>query len=121
EAVWKRHELRALAEVAVAAPVAVARGDRGGAERAAVIAALEREVQTLTVARVAHQLQRVLHGLRAADVEVHAALQPEALLVVLSDAPRELDLLLVQVLARDLRQGIDLPLERIVQSRIGIA
>src|SRR5262249_21528520 len=59
EAVGERHELRALAEVSVAAAVAVAARDRGGSERAPVVAALEREHQAAAAARVAHELERV--------------------------------------------------------------
>src|SRR5262249_14236579 len=72
EAVRERDELRAVAEVPVAAAVAVARRDRRRAERAAVVAALEREHQAAAAARVAHELQRVLDRLAAAHVEVHA-------------------------------------------------
>ena len=64
EVVGERHELRAVAEVAVAAAIAVGRGDRRRAERAAVIAALEGEHQALAVRRVAHELERVLDRLR---------------------------------------------------------
>ena len=60
--------------MAVAAAIAVGRGDRRGAERAAVIAALEREHQALAARGVAHELERILDRLRAADVEMHAAL-----------------------------------------------
>ena len=86
EVVGERHELRAIAEVAVAAAIAVGRGDRRGAERAAVIAALEGEHQALAVRGVAHELQAVLDRLAAADVEMHAALRAELLLGVLGDA-----------------------------------
>src|SRR5262249_46266724 len=103
ETVRERHELRAVAEMTVAPAIAVGRGDRRGAERAAVIAALEGEHQALAVRGVAHELERVLDRLGAADVEMHAALEAEFLLGIACDQRGELDLLAVQVLARGLR------------------
>src|SRR5207302_854739 len=79
EAVRERNELGAIRKVTVAAPVAVAGGDGGGAEGAAVIAAHEREIEILAC-RVADELQRILHRLRAAHVEVHAPLDAEPVL-----------------------------------------
>src|SRR5678815_1924140 len=55
EVIREFDELGAV-EMSVAAPVAVRRGDRRGTERAAVIAALEREHQALAAACVAHEL-----------------------------------------------------------------
>src|SRR5262249_32925535 len=121
EVIRERHELRALAEMAVAAAIAIRRRDGGRAERAAVIAALEREHETLAVRGVAHQLERILDRLRAADVEVHPSLERELLLGVARDQRGELDLLAVQVLARDLRQAVDLALERVVEPAVGVA
>ena len=48
-------------------------------------------------------------------------LQPELLLGVARDHGGELDLLAVQVLARDLRQPVDLALERVVEPAVGVA
>ena len=93
-----RHELRAVAEMAVAAAIAVGRGDRRGAERAAVIAALEGEHQALAARGVAHELEAVLDRLGAADVEMDAALLAELRFGVLGDQGGELDLLAVQIL-----------------------
>src|SRR5439155_7355395 len=97
EAVRIEDELRAVAEMAVAPPVAIARSDGRRSERSPVIAAHESEHQVLA-GRVAHDLERVLDGLRAAHVELHAPLHPEALFAILRDARRDLDLLRVQVL-----------------------
>ena len=113
--------LRALAEVAVAATVAVAGGDRRRAEGAPVVTAFEGEHQAFAVAGVTHHFQRVLDRLRAADVEVHATVEAEFLLGVHRDHFRQLDLALVQVLAGDLRQGVDLLFQRVVQARVGVA
>src|SRR5262249_38484025 len=118
EVIRERHELRALAEMAVAPAIAIGRGDRRGAERAAVIAALEGEHQALAVRGVAHELERILDRLRAADVEVHPALEPELRFRVARDQRGELDLLAVQVLARDLRQAVDLALESVVEAAV---
>ena len=121
EMVGERHELGPVAEVAVAPAIAVGRGDRGGAERAAVIAALEGEHQALAVLGVAHELQAVLDRLAAADIEVDAALQPELLLGRLGQHGGELDLLAVQVLARHLRQPVELAPRGIVEALVAIA
>src|SRR5205085_10067929 len=121
EMVRERDELGPLAEMAVAAAVAIGRGDRRGAERAAVVAALEGEHQALAVRGVADELEGILDGLRAADVEVHAALLPELRLGVAGDQRRKLDLLAMQVLARDLRQAVDLALQGLVQALVGVA
>ena len=61
--------------MAVAPAIAVGRGDGRGAERAAVIAALEGEHQALAVLGIAHELEAVLDRLAAADIEVDAALR----------------------------------------------
>src|SRR6185369_9521713 len=97
EMVGELDEMRAVGEVAEAAAVAVAGRDRRGAERAPVIAALEGEHQALAAAVIAHQLQRILDRLRAADVEMHTPLRAELALGVLGDARRELDLLAMQI------------------------
>ena len=121
EVIRKRHEMRAVAEVAVAAAIAVGRGDRRGAERAAVIAALEREHQALALLEVAHELEAVLDRLAAADVEMHAALGAELARRVAADVGRKLDLLAMQVLACHLRQAVELAPHRLVEARIGVA
>src|SRR5258708_21043134 len=74
EAIGKRNELRPVAEMAVAPPVAVARRDGRGAERAAVTPAFEGEHQALAAGGVSDELQRILDRLRAADVEMDPAL-----------------------------------------------
>src|SRR5262249_53884853 len=75
----------------------------------------------LAVRGVAHELERILDRLRAADVEMHAAIVAELRLRVARDQRGELDLLAMQVLARDLRQPVDLALERVVEATVGIA
>src|SRR5688572_3715959 len=52
EVIGERDELGALAEMAVAAAVAVGRGDRRGPQRAPVIAALEGEHQAFAVREI---------------------------------------------------------------------
>ena len=121
EVIRERNELRAVAEVAVAAAIAVGRGDGGGAERAAVIAALEREHQALALLEVAHELEAVFHRLAAADIEVHAALLAELLLGILGDQRGELDLLAVQILARHLRQPVELAPHGGVEAGVAVA
>src|SRR6185312_6032570 len=88
EGIGELHEMGAVAELAEAAAVAIRRGDRGGAERAAVIAALESEHQALAALGVAHQLEAVLDRLGAADVEVDAPLGAELGLRVPGDQGR---------------------------------
>ena len=78
------------------------------AERAAVIAALEGEHQALALLGVADELEAVLDGLAAADVEVDAPLQAEPLLGGLGQDGGQLDLLAMQVLAGHLRQPVQL-------------
>jgi len=85
-----------------------------------VVAAFEREHQALAVGRIADELQRILDGLRATHIEVHAALAPELALHVLSNGLGELDTSLVEVLAGHLRQHVDLALQRIVQALIAV-
>jgi len=114
-------ELCALAEVAVTAAVAVRRGNGRGAERAAVVATLEREHQALALLEIAHELEAVLDGLRAADIEVHAALHAELLLGVLGDDRREFDLLAVKILRGDLRQALELAMRGLIEARIAVA
>ena len=90
-------------------------------ERAAVIAALEGEHQALAVLGVAHELEAVLDRLAAADIEVDAALQAELLLGRLGQDGGQLDLLAVQVLARHLRQPVELAPRRVVETRVAVA
>src|SRR5262245_4749949 len=108
EMVGERYEVRAVAEVAIAAAVAIGRGDGGGTERATVIAALEGEHQALAALEVAHQLEAVFDRLAATNVEMHAALAAEFLLGVAGDDGRQLDLFAVQILACNLRQPLKL-------------
>src|SRR6185312_16624953 len=91
EVIRKLDELRAI-EMPVAAAIAVRRRDRRCAERAPVIAALEREHQAFSARGIAHDLERILDRLRAADVEVHAAVAAPLLLRILGDDLRQLDL-----------------------------
>src|SRR5258706_10354465 len=115
-----RDELRAVGELAERFAIPIGRGDRRGAERASVVAALEGE-HALAAGRLAHQLERILDRLRAADVELYAAFQAEAALDALAHHPGELDFLAVQVLAGELRQLVDLRLERVVHRLVGVA
>src|SRR5262249_27677964 len=103
EVIRERQEVRPVAKMAEASAVAIGRGDRRGPERAAAIAALEGEHQAAAIAGVANQLERVLDGLRSADIEMHAALAAELRLGVARDHCGEFDLLTVQVLACHLR------------------
>ena len=121
EAVREGHEQRAFPEVPVTAAVAVGGGDGRRAERAPVVAALEGDHEALAAAGVAHELEGVLNGLRAAHVEVHAALFAPRVLDGFAEHGGEFDLFLVQVLGGDLRQRVDLALQGIVQARVGIA
>src|SRR3984893_10616063 len=107
--------------MAVAAAITIGRSDGGGAERAAVIAALEGEHQALAVPGVADELQRIFHRLRAADVEMHAALEAEFSFGILRDRRGKLDLLAVEILACDLRQPVDLAFQRVVETLVGVA
>ena len=121
EVVRKGNEVGALAKVAVATTIAEAGGDRRGAEGAAVVTAFEGEHQAFAVAGVAHHFQGVFDRLRAADVEVHTAVEAELVLGIDRDHFRQLDLAFVQVLAGDLRQRVDLLFQRVVQAWVGIA
>ncbi len=70
---------------------------------------------------VAHQLQRIFDRLRAADVEMHATLQAELLLRVDGNRLGQLDAGLMQILAGDLRQHVDLALQRVVEALVAVA
>src|SRR5947209_572168 len=120
EAVGEGDEVRAVGEVAEASAVAVARSYGRRAERAPVVAAHEGEDQILA-RRVAHDLEAVFNRLRAADIEVYAALQAELRLVQTRDGRRQLDLLRVQVLTRQLRQLVYLFFQRVIQTLIPVA
>ena len=52
---------------------------------------------------------------------MHAAFAAEFALGILADRGRQLDLLAVQILRGDLRQPIDLALQRLVEARIRIS
>jgi hypothetical protein len=86
-----------------------------------VIAALEGEHQALAIAGIADELQRILDRLCTADIEVDAALLAELGFGVLRDQRRELDLLAMQILAGDLRQRVDLALQRRIETGVGVA
>ena len=89
--------------MAVATAIAIAGGNRRCAQRTAVIPAFEGEHQALAVTMVAYELQRVLDGLGAADVEVNAPLMPKLALGILSDERCQFHLLTMEVLRGDLR------------------
>src|SRR5438874_13405193 len=103
-----------------ATTVAIARRDGRRAERAPVVATHEGEDQILA-RRVAHDLQRVFNRLCAADVEMNTPLNAKLGLVESRDGRREFDLFRVQILAGELRQLINLILERVVQTLIAVA
>ncbi len=107
--------------MAEAAAVAVAAGDAGSTQRAAVVAAFEGEHQAFAVAGVAHHLERIFDGLRTADIEVHAASPPPLGLGVLRDHFRQLDLGWVQILAGHLRQRVQLALHDLGQALVLVA
>ena len=86
-----------------------------------MIAALEGEHQALAAGIVAHQLQRILDCLRAADIEMNPSLAPELALGVLGDHGRQFHLFAVQVLRGDLRQPVELPMCGVVQAFVAIA
>src|SRR5690606_39088543 len=121
EMVRKRQEIGALAEMAVASAIAVGRRDGRRAERAAMIAALEGEHQALAILGVADALEAVLDRLDASHVEVNTPLLVELLLGIARNHRGQLNLLAMQVLARNLRQGVELPFDGIVQPGITIA
>ena len=85
-----------------------------------MIAAHEGELHGLA-GMVAHDLERVIHCLRAADVEMHPALDAVFFFDIGANRFRQLDLFLVQVLAGKLRQGVDLALEFIVEALVLVA
>src|SRR5437762_420653 len=120
EAVGKKDELSAVAKVAVAAAIAVARSDGGSAERPAVIAAHESENQVLA-RKVPHDLERILDGLRSAHVEMHSPFDAEALFAGAGDARRHFHFLGVQILAGQLRQAVELALQRLDEPLIFVA
>ena len=108
--------MRAVGEMAEAAAVAIAGRDGGRAERAPVIAAHERK----------HQL--LAGRLRTIFSESSIACEPPTLNwtrpsrpnfdVFRRDGRRQLHLLGVQILGRQLRQLVELPLQRVVQPRL---
>ena len=63
-----------------------------------MIAAFKGKHQALATGIVSHQFERVLDGLRTADVEMDAAFQVELALGVLRDARGELHFFTVQIL-----------------------
>ena len=103
--------------MSVATPVAIAGSDGGSAQRASVITALEGKHQVFAGV-IAHQLQRILNGLRATHVEVYAAFYAKALFAVLGDARGHFHFLRVQVLAGELWQAVNLPLQGIAQALV---
>ena len=117
ETVGIKNELGAVAEMSIAAAVAVAGSDGGGAERAAVIAAHESEHQILSRV-IPHDLERILDGLRTTDIEMDAPFDAEALLTGAGDARRHFHLLGVQILAGELRQAVELALQGFDQPRV---
>jgi hypothetical protein len=86
-----------------------------------VIAALEGKHQALAVARITHELQRILDGLAAADVELHPTLHAELARGVAGDGGGKLDLLAVQILARELGQAVELAAHDVGQAWVGVA
>jgi hypothetical protein len=86
-----------------------------------VIAAFEREHQALAAAGVADDFEAIFNRLRAADVEVDAALHAELLLDVAGDGGGQLDLALMQILRGDLRHGVDGLVGHRVQARVLVA
>ena len=67
---------------------------------------------------VADDLKRIFNRLRAADVELNAALHAKSLFAVSGNPRCDFNLLSVQILARELRKALELPFQRVVQSRI---
>src|SRR5690606_16113989 len=75
----------------------------------------------LALLGVADELEAVLDSLAATDVEMHAALQTEFLLGIACNHRRQLDFLAMEILARDLRQSVELTLYGVVETWIAIA
>ena len=103
--VWDK--IRAVGEMGKTLPVTIAGRDRGRPQCAAVVAALKREHQVLAGVH-AHDLKRVLDGGCASDIKMDPALDPERVFDVLGDLGRQLDFFFMQILAGELRQGIQL-------------
>src|SRR5262249_24978418 len=100
--IGERYEVCPVAEMAVAPAVAVGGSNRRRAQCAAMVAALEGEHQALAVLGVAHELQAVLDRLAAPHIEMNAPLETKSLLSSFGQPGGELDLLAVEVLARNL-------------------
>src|SRR4030095_13053086 len=86
-----------------------------------MIAAFKGKHQALAAGIVAHQFERVLDGLRTADVEMDTAFQVELALGILRDARGELYFFTVQILRSHLWQRIQLAMGSGVQPRVAIA
>ncbi len=86
--------MRAVGEMPETAPITVTRRDRARGQRAPVISAHEGKHQ-VPARGVAHDLERVLDRLRAAHVEMDAAVDAESRCVQPADRSGELDLLRV--------------------------
>src|SRR3989449_4804958 len=105
KAIWKRHEMRTVAEVTVGTAIAIARSDRARAQRAAMIAAHEGKHQVLSGIST-DQLERVFDSLRSSDVEVHTARRPKAVFADSGNLGSHFDFFLVQILTGKLRQRV---------------
>ncbi len=86
-----------------------------------MVPALEGEHQALALLGIADELEAVLDGLAATDIEMHAAFLAKLLLCVARDHRRQLDLLAMQVLACDLGEPVELPLRRVDKAGIAIS
>ncbi len=85
-----------------------------------MVTALERQ-HMLPPRALAHELQRVLDRLRAANVELHPPLHAEAALDALADHLGELDLFTMEILAGELRQPLHLIAQRLHHLPICVA
>src|SRR5574337_924219 len=103
-----------------AAAISVAGGDLGGSEGPAMVPAHKGHKQGLT-GRIAHQFHRVLDGLGAPDIELHAPSHSEGPQTFGRQPLGHQDLFFVEILARQLGQLIELRLERIHNALIAIA
>jgi hypothetical protein len=84
-----------------------------------VISAHEREDE-VPAGAVADEFHGVLEGLRAADIEMDSALLLEGPLDPLRDPGSEQYLLFMKILARELREGVDLFFEGVIQALVPI-
>ena len=70
---------------------------------------------------IAHHLNGIFNGLRSPDIKMHPAFDAEFFLDVLGNFSGQPDLFFMQILAGQLRQGVDLLFKDIIKAFILIA